>query len=158
MKKPVSKSKTLDGVIVYLNVSPEGLYEGIMLQLDKKTVQINFPDHAGFDAGKELKIGKKLSIEATPFDDEGYSGHSVYVWNNYGLKSVEGIVKSINYSLHGEPNGALLDNKIFVHAGPHGAKAAKLSVGQKIHVEGEEAKSDIGITVIEAHTINGITL
>ena len=60
-----------------------------------------------------------------------------------------------HYALHGEINGAILDNGDFVHLKPEGAKAAKLSLGQKLTVSGKEKPSSTEHRVIEAETVNG---
>ena len=51
-------------------------------------------------------------------------------------RTIDGVVKYLNYTRHGEVNGAILENGNFVHLGPKGAKLVKLAIGEKLSVVG----------------------
>jgi hypothetical protein len=124
----------------------------------KRVVQINFARDTGGDSANGLKPGQMVSVNAEKLDDERPSEHPVYSWINQRKGTRKGVVKQINYALHGEPNGVILKTGEFVHMRPEGAKAVKLKVGRSLSVEGDAKTLPNGQTVIEARKVNGLTL
>ena len=77
---------------------------------------------------------------------------------NGEMVTVQGSVKRINYARHGEANGVILDSGDFIHMKPEGMKHVELKAGDQISVEGTSSMMPLGQQVIEAKTVNGITL
>ena len=74
-------------------------------------------------------------------------------------QKIEGVVKYLNDSRHGEVNGAVLDNGNFVHLGPKGAKRVKLAIGEKLVVEGSATTMGDGHLVMEEPSeVNGVKI
>jgi len=125
---------TLKGVVERFNHSPEGRYEGILLKSGDKLLQVNFPKHMAAEVTKAVAMGDQISVVVVAEDTKG--DHPVYRLQKLTTakggeiameQKIEGVVKSLNYSRHGEVNGAVLDNGNFVHLGPKGAKLVKLA-------------------------------
>jgi hypothetical protein len=125
------------------NHSPEGRYEGILLKSGDKLVQVNFPKPMAAEVTKAVATGDQTSVvvvaEHAKGDHPVYrlqklttakSGEFVMEW------TIDGVVKYLNYTRHGEVNGAILENGNFVHLGPKGAKLVKLAIGEKLSVVG----------------------
>jgi hypothetical protein len=74
------------------------------------------------------------------------------------IATVQGVVKRINYTRHGEANGVVLESGDFVHVKPAGMKRVALKVGDHVTAEGTSASMPLGQLVIEAKTVNGIDL
>jgi hypothetical protein len=121
----------------------------------KRIVQINFSKEHVFNG---LKPGQSVSVNAKVYEDDRPSDHPVFSWVEQKKESYQGVVKQINYALHGEPNGAILKSGEFVHLHPDGARAVKLSVGQTLSVKGDAHTSPDGHVVIEARIVNGLAL
>ena len=147
MKSPTSHSK-LTGELVALNISPKGMYESMLVKDGSKVVQINFGPKEGKDISHRVRKGEKATFEVEPEEFDKPSDHPVYklialdagkpdAKADHGEVTVEGKIVQLNYALHGEINGAILDNGDFVHLKPEGAKSAKLSLGQKLTVCGK---------------------
>ena len=146
---------TLSGKVRSLNLSPKGSCESFLMDDGKRIVQINFSKQ---HVSNGLKHGQSVSVHAKAYADERHSDHPVFTWIERKKESYEGVVKQINYALHGEPNGAILKSGEFVHLHPEGARAVKLSVGQALSVEGDAHTSPDGHLVIEARIVNGLAL
>ena len=113
-------------------------------------------------------------MEAEPGESRGDAPHSVY-WlvsvkagSKKSFSLVEdgpqdgipfsGKVTQLNFALHGEVNGAILDSGDFLHLKPHGAKAVDLEVGLKVKGTGWTKPMVGGHRVIEADEVNGISM
>jgi len=159
----------LTGVVESFNISPKGVYEGLLLTTNKGTVQVNFPLEAGGSVSSRIAEGEKATFFAEKEEDErpsdhpvfrlvrftGTEGHVIEVEVESQPVEVEGKVNRINFARHGEPNGAILDNGDFIHMKPHGAKAIGLEVGMTLTEEGEARRSFVSTRVIEAAVVNG---
>jgi len=74
-------------------------------------------------------------------------------------RKIEGVVKYLNYTRHGEVNGAVLESGDFVHLGPKGAKLVKLAIGEKLSMVGAAATMGDGHLVIEDPSeVNGVKI
>lgn len=171
----MSKHQTekFKGIVQSYNISPKGMFEGLIMQSGEKLIQVNFEPEAGAYISAHFPEGKTISLKASMHHDEkkGVATHPVYHLESFddakqktvklhaGEKiSAAGKVKRLNYSLHGQINGAVLDNGDFVHVKPHGAQKIGIEVGQEISVEGEVRPSFVSHRVIEAETVNGVSL
>ena len=148
----------IKGKVRSLNLSPAGFCESFLMDDGKRIVQINFDRDSGEHVSNGLKPGKAVSVNAKPYGDDRPSDHPVFSWIDQKKASYEGVVKQINYALHGEPNGAILKTGEFVHLRPDGARAIRLTVGHTLLVEGEVMTVPGGQIVIEAKIANGLAL
>ncbi|HSU32635.1 MAG TPA: hypothetical protein VLJ11_15485 [Bryobacteraceae bacterium] len=170
MAKNSGKRTTIEGVVEYLNFSPKGSYEALLLKAGKQRVQINFPPEFSEQLGNGVKNGDRVTAEVEDYDDARKGQHPVYwLLSLAGQKGlhigsasgslIKGKVDRINFAKHGEPNGALLDSGYFVHLKPGGARAVDLKVGQVLEVQGRtKPAAHSPYQVIEADVVNGIDL
>ena len=148
------------GTIEALNVSPKGFYEGFLLRTGKRIAQINL--------GKEhrhhsLKLGEKVTVEVEREEPEGKPAHEVFrlvgrIDGDGPSGDFSGVVVTLNYALHGEVNGGILDSGDFLHLKPAGARAVKLKVGMLVKGKGGTRSMVDGHTVLEADEVNGIAI
>jgi hypothetical protein len=171
MAKQRGDHSTLEGVVEYLNFSPKGAYEALLLKTVKgKRVQLNFPPEWSDQIANELKPGDRVTADVEPYGDDRPSDHPVYhlhclkgakglQFGNTAESPIEGKVEQINFAKHGEPNGAILDSGHFVHLKPSGARLIDLRIGQRLTVEGRSKRRGPGAAqVVEAERVNGIDL
>ena len=67
-------------------------------------------------------------------------------------------MERLNFAVHGEVNGAVLDSGDFLHLKPHGAAAIDLTVGINVKGKGPTKPMVGGRRVIEAEEVNGIQM
>jgi hypothetical protein len=148
------------GIVQTFNVSPKGGLEGLLLESAGEIIQINFrPEHAD-EITAIAAEGKELKVDVEPEEERGHPSHPVF-----RLVSLDGHnghfagkVKHLNYALHGEVNGAILDTGDFLHVKPHGAAALHLKPGMKVKGVGSSKPMFDGHRVIEATEVNGVPL
>ncbi len=136
-------------------------------------IQINFPQEWGSTIAALAKPGQKIRTQVEPDETRGHSAHPVYRLlsikadkktislepsNGDAKNTFKGKVERLNYALHGEVNGAILDNGDFLHVKPHGAAALNLEVGMSVKGSGPRKPMVGGRQVIEAEEVNGIHL
>jgi hypothetical protein len=176
---PVPPGRTVEqaavqfsGSIVGYNYGPKGNYESVLLKSGDKLSQVNFPPDAGGVIAQAARVGDNVQVTATP--DMGMPDHGVYELvsltpangqpltiagpDAWRVQHVDGVVKSVNYGRRGEVNGAVLDDGDFVHLGPEGATLIRLSVGQKLAIDGYTRPMLAGHNVIEADSVNGTSV
>ncbi len=170
MAKQRGKHSTIEGVVEYLNFSPKGSYEALLLKTGKDRVQVNFPPEWSEQVATEINTGDRVTAEVEDYDDDRPGQHPVYsLLSLRGAKGVQiggitgnpikGKVERINFAKHGEPNGAVLDSGHFVHLKPGGARLVGLKIGQALEVEGRSKPAAHGSSqVIEADFVNGLDL
>lgn len=170
MSKQRGSHSTIEGVVEYLNFSPKGAYEAIILKTGKERVQVNFPPEWSEQIANIVQSGDRVTAEVEDYDDDRSGQHRVYsLLSLSGAKGLQigglsgnvitGKVERINFAKHGEPNGAVLDSGHFIHLKPHGARAIGLKIGQVLEVEGNtKSRTQGSAPVIEAEIVNGIDL
>lgn len=158
------------GTIQSLNVSPKGFYEGLLLNTGHQTIQVNFPKHASPFLIDGLKHEAKASLEVEPEEPRGHPNHEVfrlvrvleenehYTRHPDGPYRFSGRITQLNYALHGEVNGGILDSGDFLHLKPEGAAAVGIKLGLAVEGRGETKPMVNGRCVIEAQEVNGITI
>ena len=161
-----------NGTVQSFNVSPKGMYEGLFLQTKTELIQINFPREFAAMIADVASIGDKVKVEVEAGDAKGHASHPVYALisvqndsqqrfslaesiDNGNIKFA-GKVERLNYALHGEVNGAILETGDFLHVKPHGAAALELVIGMKVKGIGATKPMTGGHQVIEAEEVNGI--
>jgi hypothetical protein len=168
--------RTIRGIVRGLNFAPRGEVEGLLLDVDGATVQVNFPrDRA--DAAAQL-VGREVAIDVGPepaasrhpqgdhpvhqFLELREGGDAVRI----GLEAhdgrepiaVRGTIARLNYAKHGEPNGVVLDSGDFIHLKPEGMKQVGLRVGQEVEVKGRGAIPAPRAAAVEADVVNGVEI
>ena len=158
------------GTIQSLNVSPKGFYEGLLLDTTKQLVQVNFPKEAPRSLIDALTPGAKASFEVEPEEPRGKPDHDVFKLirvlgeNENGTphpdehQSFSGRIVRLNYALHGEVNGGILDSGDFLHLKPEGAAALNIKPDMEVQGTGETKPMVGGHSVIDAHVVNGIRI
>jgi hypothetical protein len=144
MAKKLSKTRALRGTVVAHNISPKGHVEGALVETPEGIAQLNFPKHGAEELARSAKVGASIDLAVELEDDEG--DHPVYRANE-SSGVVTGAVVRLNYARHGEVNGYHLDDGMFVHVKPDGAKRYKLHVGDQITVEGVRRRGDAAVVL-----------
>ena len=165
------KSESLSGTLQQLLFSPKGGIEGLLLEIDSQPIQVSLK--SGKPDANVLKdaIGKPIEVIASadhsPKTKDG--AHPVYqldsitklagkAYESNGTQPIKGVVASIHYAKHGEPNGVILESGEFIHTRPHGMKKLKLHLGSKVVAHGEVRTTVLGTALIEAHEVNRVTI
>jgi len=165
------KSESLSGTLQQLLFSPKGGIEGLLLTMDSRSIQVSIePRDADANAlndavGKQVEV--KASADHSPKTKHG--AHPVYkldsitklagrAYKSNGTQPIKGVVASIHYAKHGEPNGVILESGEFIHTRPHGMRKLKLDVGSKVVAHGEARTTVLGTALIEAHEVNRVTI
>lgn len=161
------------GTVQGFNVSPHGTYEGFLLKTQTETIQMNFPREWAAALVGFAPAGSEVQVEGTPEKEKGHPSHPVYrllrvksgqeqlsvaALHDNGRTLFSGKVERLNYALHGEANGAILDTGDFLHLKPHGAAALQIAVGMGVRGFGLTKPMVGGHHVIEAEEVNGIVL
>ena len=165
------KIELLSGELQQLLFSPKGGVEGLLLKVGAKSVQISM-EPATVDAralagavGKSIEVA--ASADHSPKTKDGV--HPVYKMEKIAKiagkavkarddHAVSGVVATLHYARHGEPNGVILESGEFIHTRPPGMKKLKLEVGSKVVAHGEMRMTVLGTPLIEAHEVNRVTL
>jgi hypothetical protein len=168
-----SKAQTFRGQLQQLLFSPKGGLEGLLITVRNKTLQVSMAPATAAVAALSQAVGRKIEVTAVPDHSpktkEG--AHPVFklsAINKLAGKAfkadaedhdrVSGVVASIHYAKHGEPNGVILESGEFVHTRPHGMKKLKLSVGSRVMARGERRMTVLGTALIEADQVNRVDI
>jgi hypothetical protein len=159
------------GTIEAWNISPKGFYEGFLLKTGKKLSQVNLPKDETHTWGAALHPGDQVAIEVDPEPAHGELEHAVFrlsrlrtlngqsfLGHSVGAPRFTGRIKTLNYALHGEVNGGILDSGDFLHLKPEGARAVALKIGLKVEGHGISKPMVGGHSVIEAEEVNGVAI
>jgi hypothetical protein len=148
------------GIVETFNVSPKGTHEGLLMKIDGEIIQINFRHDFATEIAAVAAEGKELKAEVEPEEVHGHPSHSVFRLLSLGGHNghFTGKVKHLNYALHGEANGAILDSGDFLHVKPHAAASLHLKPGMKVKGTGALKPMFDGHHVIEATEVNGVQM
>jgi len=168
-----SKAHTLRGQLQQLLFSPKGGLEGLLLTIRNQPLQISMAPGTSDVATLSHAVGRPIEVVAVPDHSPKTKdgAHPVYKLKSItkvagkAFKSnrqrdghVSGVVASIHYAKHGEPNGVILDSGEFIHTRPPGMKKLKLRVGAKVKAQGERRMTVLGTSLIEAREVNRVTM
>ena len=130
------------------------------MKMDDEIIQINFRQEFAAEIASVAADGKELTADVEPEETHGHPDHAVFRLLSLGGNNghFAGKVKHLNYALHGEPNGAILDSGDFLHVKPHGAAALGLKPGMKVKGTGLSKPMFDGHRVIEATEVNGVPI
>ena len=161
------------GIVQSFNISPKGAYEGLLFKTGGELIQINFPQELSTEIADLASPGKEIQLEIETAEVHGRACHPVYRLigiadsekGSFSLKNdghqrrqFSGQIERLNYALHGEVNGAILNTGDFLHLKPHGAAALELKIGMQVHGTGSTKPMVGGHQVIEAEEVNGISM
>jgi len=167
-----AKTETLSGQLQQVLFSPKGGIEGLLMMVGTKPIQVSM-EPSSIDPGVlAAAIGKSIELQGSPdHSPKAKDGmHPVYQLKSIikiggkALKPngaghpISGVVASIHYAKHGEPNGVILESGEFIHTRPPGMKKLKLEVGSQVVAHGELRMTVLGTALIEAHEVNQVTL
>jgi hypothetical protein len=154
-----------------MNISPKGTYEGFLLKSGKNVVQINLPKERLHSFADGWPSTGKISVEVEAEDSWGAPAHKVFrlvrVIDNGSRKAEDGPhirnhfsgrIDRLNYALHGEVNGGILESGDFLHLKPEGARAINLAVGMAVEARGKTRPMPGGRFVIDADEVNGTVI
>ena len=169
---PRAKAETVTGRLQQLLFSPKGGIEGMLIKSESTLVQVSMEPRTADAGALSNAIGKpiavKASVDHSPKTKHG--AHPVYELLSItklaakpfkaakDAQPVRGVVATVHYAKHGEPNGVILESGEFIHTRPHGMKKLKLDVGSKVIVHGESRITVLGTALIEAEVVNRVTL
>jgi hypothetical protein len=167
-----AKTETLSGQLQQLLFSPKGGIEGLLLRVGSKSIQVSMAQAPADARALAEVVGKSIEVTASadhsPKTKEGV--HPVYkldvitkiagkaVKSRGDLHPINGVVATIHYAKHGEPNGVILESGEFIHTRPPGMKKLKLEVGSKVVAVGELRMTVLGTPLIEADEVDRVTL
>ena len=150
-----------------MNISPKGFYEGFLLKSGKNVVQVNLPREHLHSLADGWAPHGEISVEVEAEEPWGTPAHRVFrlvrVVDRGGrkaerdhppLREFSGRIERLNYALHGEVNGGILESGDFLHLKPEGAQAVGLVVGMAVEARGTTKPMPGGRFVIEADEVN----
>ena len=149
--------------------SPKGGIEGAIVSIDGQRAQLTIKHALHLEHEfANLREGDQLTaqIELLPPHDKGEAEHPVHeliaLAGDRGADKTDGSADSVgkvvrlNYALHGQANGVVLDNGDFIHLRPDGQRQLGLTVGDTVEAFGEVHALRFGNgRVIEASSVNG---
>jgi hypothetical protein len=157
-----------------MNVSPKGFHEGFLLKSGKDVKQINLPKEHLQSLSDGWPSNTEISVEVEAEEPWGAPTHKVYkvfrlvrVVDNGGRQAEKdhhlprkfsGRIERLNYALHGEVNGGILESGDFLHLKPDSAQAICLAVGMAVEARGKTKLMPGGRFVIEAVEVNGAVI
>ena len=168
-------SELISGTCQQLLFSPKGGIEGVLIKAKGKVLQVSLhPDRGGAFANS-IMPGKRLRVRATldhsPKTQDG--SHPVYQFESFAdaaghaiestdadpaNTTIKGVVATLHYARHGQPNGVLLESGEFIHLRPRGMEQTGLDVGAKVNAVGEVRMTVLGTRLLEARQVNRIDL
>jgi hypothetical protein len=168
-------SEFISGTCLQLLLSPKGSVEGALIKAKGKVLQVSMPADAGATFAQAIGPGKRVRVLATADHSPKTrdAAHPVYQFESFAdaagqaitptdedrrNATITGVVASIHYARHGQPNGVVLETGEFIHMRPHGMAQVGLGVGAKVKAVGEVRLTVLGTRLLEAREINRTTL
>jgi len=172
MSKP---SEFIDGICEQFLFSPKGAVEGVLIKVKDATVQVSLSGKSAPVLLREAIVGKPLRVHASrdhsPRTKEGV--HPVYEFEEMAdalghaidsagtddeSTTIKGVVSTLHFARHGQPNGVILETGEFIHLRPHGMTQTGIAVGSKVNAIGEASMTQLGTRMLEAQRVNGVEL
>lgn len=133
----------------------------MLLQTEKGLIQINLPKEQLGLFSHSFQSGDTITADVEKEEPHGSPSHPVFRIRfppKAGPRSFSGRIERLNYALHGEVNGGILDSGDFLHLKPEGASATGLKVGMTVKGRGPSRPMVGGHLVIEAEEVNGTAI
>ena len=165
----------INGLCTMMLFSPKGSIEGAMVMHKGKVVQVTARPDMAEALARDALPGKRLRVLAVPDHSPKTkdSPHPVYrieaIANAAGEPIemsdvgpghvlVQGVVESLHFARHGQPNGVILKSGEFIHLGPLGMEKAGLKDGSAVSATGEMRTTRLGTRLLDAHRVNRIEM
>jgi hypothetical protein len=175
MAKTKPPSEFITGTVQQLLFSPKGGIEGALVKVRGAVLQISFDPTTGNTFAKTAGAGKRLRVHAVPDHSPKTADgeHPVYQFESFAdaagnalewveadndHTTVKGVVASIHYARHGQPNGVVLESGEFIHLRPHGMAQVGLGIGARVTAIGAARMTVLGTQMLEAHTVNRVAI
>lgn len=126
------EGKILRGKIIAYNLNACGEAEGVVLDADGLSIQVNFPLERKTGLRAILQLEQYVELFVRQVDSP--ARHAVYVASGV-VTHAEGIVTRLNYAHDGGVNGYQLDNGMVILCRAAGHKVS-VSVGDRIAAGG----------------------
>ena len=169
------QSELISGTCQQLLFSPKGGIEGALVKVKGAVVQVSMHPDTGAALARRIGPGKRLRVLAVVDHSPKTSdaAHPVYQlealadavgaaidWPDTDPthSTVKGVVASLHYARHGQPNGVVLETGEFIHLRPHGMALLGLGVGAKVTAVGALRMTVLGTPLLEAHQVNRIAI
>ncbi len=168
-----SKIRRLNGRLQQLLYSPKGGLEGMLILSNDKTLQVSMAPAAADVNALSRALGRTIEVTAEPDHSPKTKDGAHPVFKLSGITKVagkafkpngerggrvRGVVASIHYAKHGEPNGVILESGEFIHTRPRGMEKLKLRVGSTVVARGERRRTVLGTPLIEAREVNRVII
>ena len=170
-------TQLLNGTCRQLLFSPKGSIDGVLLVVDDKVIQVSLSRKKGVALSRIAKPGKPLCVLGNPERSSKKSGraHPVYKFKSLAdadgkvahaphkngdthpdkdSVAVNGVVASLHYARHGQPNGVILATGEFIHLRRRGMTQARLKIGSKVRAVGKLRMTLLNTRMLEAHHVN----
>jgi hypothetical protein len=165
----------ITGVCRQWLISPKGEIEGVLLAVKGTVVQVAADPASGAVLRRATAPGKRLRVLALPDHSPktAAAAHPVYRFSSFAdaagqaceapgtdpTKAVrKGVVASLHFAKHGEPNGVVLETGEFIHLRPHGMALLGLGVGAEVRAVGTLRMTALGTLMLEASQVNRIVI
>ena len=170
-------TQLLNGTCRQFLFSPKGSIDGMLLLVDDEVIQVSLSRKKGAALSLLAKPGKPLCVLGHPDRSSRGSGraHPVYKFESLAdadgkavhapkkhgdthpdkdSVAVNGVVSSLHYARHGQPNGVMLATGEFIHLRRRGMMQARLKVGSKVRAVGKLRMTLLNTRMLEAHHVN----
>ena len=171
----MAQNEFIKGTSKQLLFSPKGGVEGVLVKVKGELLQITIDPNIGTTLARLAAPGKRVKILASPERSPKAkdAAHPVFKFESFadserhavesrgedeGNVPVKGVVSTIHFARHGQPNGVVLESGEFVHMRPHGMQRLQLVIGGKVTAIGAVRTTVLGTRLVEAHTVNGVDL
>jgi hypothetical protein len=168
-------AKFINGVCQQLLFSPKGDIEGVLVREDGAVVQVSMSAETGAIFARVSCAGSRVSVIAEPdHSPKTKDGqHPVYQFESFAdaagraieppegdsaLTAIHGVVATLHFARHGQPNGVVLETGEFIHLRPSGMAQIDLDVGAAVNAVGDVRVTLLGNRLLDAHKVNGIEL
>ena len=168
-------SEFIVGTSKHLLFSPKGGIEGVLLKVGRAVVQITIEPGIGAIFAGLAAPGKRVRLLASPdrSPKTKHAAHPVFQFESLAdaegreielpdedntNATVKGVVATVHFARHGQPNGVVLESGEFVHLRPDGMQQLELTIGMKVTAIGALRMTVLGTRLLEARRVNGIDL
>jgi hypothetical protein len=172
---PDPKPELLSGTCTQMLFSPQGDIEGLLFTVKGHTVQLSMGPKDGAQLARHFSPGKRLHLLAvTDLSPKTAQGvHPVYLLDSLAdaagkpvawpdtepsSQTVAGVVASLHYARHGQPNGVMLATGEFIHLKPPGMMQFGLKPGAQVTATGVLRMTVLNTPLLEADQVNGVAL
>jgi len=165
----------INGTCRQLLFSPQGDIEGVIVIENGKSVQVSMTPETGGVFARVATPGCWVSVlaHADRSPKTAAGSHPVYRFAAFAdgkgkalapadkdaeSTTIKGVVASLHFARHGQPNGVMLETGEFIHLRPQAMARAALRIGDRVSAVGDARWTVLGNRLLEARRINGADL